>query len=474
MRSIAPVLPRAICWAPLAANLAVVAANAQQPSRETAPAYSLLRFEEDYRYLRDPAKHTDVWDPLKYIPIDSDRGWYLSLGGELRERFEYYSSPNFSLQGQSANGYLLSRTLLHADLHVGDYLRTFFELGSHFASWKDAAAPPYLDRWDLQQAFVDVRLPLRAEEDLDPVLRIGRQEMVFGAQRLVSIRDAPNVRRAFEGIRLGDTIGGVRIDALLTRPVLLRTGAFDDTANDAQALWGVYTTASVKLLPGAKADLYYLGFENETAIYAAGMGPERRHTIGTRFFGGAAGWDWDWEVLYQFGTFAQQDIQAWGLSTDTGYTRDIMGWKVRIGLKADIGSGDRNAGDGTLGTLNALFPKLAYFNQAALFGPSNVMDLQPTFSVQPNERFKVTVGYNPLWRATTQGAIYTGAGLPIAGTAGQPGRFTAHQLSVDLTWQLDRHVQLTTGYVHVDTADVLQAAGGRNVDFVYASAAYKF
>lgn len=196
--------------------------------------------------------------------------------------------------------------------------------------------------------------------------------------------------------------------------------------------------------------------------------------MGTRFFGGAAGWDWDWEALYQFGTFARQDIQAWGLTTDTGYTRTIMGWNVRMGLKADIGSGDRNMRDGTLGTLNALFPKLAYFNQAALFGPSNVMDVQPTLSVQPHERFKVAVGYNPLWRASTQDAIYTGAGLPIAGTAGQPGRLTAHQLSVDLTWQLDRHVQLTTGYVHVDVADVLKAAGGHDVDFVYASAAYKF
>jgi hypothetical protein len=457
----------------LAVHFSVVA-NAQQPPRETAPAYSLLRFEEDYRYLRDPARRTDVWDVVKYMPLDPDRGSYLTLGGELRERLEYYSRPNFGLQGQSANAYLLNRMLLHADLHAGDYLRTFFELGGHFAPWKDAAAPPYLDRWDLQQAFVDVRLPLSPLEDIDPVLRVGRQEMVFGSQRLVSIRDAPNVRRAFDGVRLGDTIDGVRVDAFLTRPVLLREGAFDDVSNDAQAFWGLYTTTPVRFLTGTKADLYYFGFDNDRARFAAGLGAEQRQTIGARFFGGAAGWDWDWEALYQFGDFAEQDIRAWGLSTDTGFTIGIGEWKVRVGLKADTGSGDRNIHDRTLGTLNPLFPKLAYFNQAALFGPSNVIDLQPTLSVQPHERFKVAVGYNPLWRANTQDAIYTGAGVPIAGTAGQPGRFTAHQLSADLTWQLDRHVQLTTGYVHVDVADVLKAAGGHDVDFVYASAAYKF
>lgn len=250
-------------WMLLAVHFSVVA-NAQQPPRETAPAYSLLRFEEDYRYLRDPARRADAWDVVKYMPLDPDRGSYLTLGGELRERFEYYWRPNFGLQGQSANAYLLNRMLLHADLHAGDYLRTFFVLGGHFAPWKDAAAPPYLDRWDLQQAFLDVRLPLSPLEDIDPVLRVGRQEMVFGSQRLVSIRDAPNVRRAFDGVRLGDTIDGVRVDAFLTRPVLLREGAFDDVSNDAQAFWGLYTTTPVRFLTGTKAVLFRIRQRSRT------------------------------------------------------------------------------------------------------------------------------------------------------------------------------------------------------------------
>ena len=161
-------------------------------------------------------------------------------------------------------------------------------------------------------------------------------------------------------------------------------------------------------------------------------------------------------------------------STDTGYTFDPAGWKVRLGLKADIGSGDRNLQDATLGTLNPLFPKLAYFNQAAILGPSNVMNLQPTLSFAPKEKLQLTLGYGFLWRATTADAIYTGAGMPVAGTAGQPGRFTGRQFSVDLAWQLDRHIEIGLGYVHFDPAKVLQMAGGRDVDFTYLSAAYRF
>ena len=60
--------------------------------------------------------------------------------------------------------------------------------------------------------------------------------------------------------------------------------------------------------------------------------------------------------------------------------------------------------------------------------------------------------------ADSSGRAATGAGVPIAGTAGHPGRFTARQFSFDLSWQADRHIQIDVG----------------NVDFTYLSAAYKF
>ena|SRR5437899_5114919 len=46
--------------------------------------YKLFRYDEDYRYLKDPKAHSDIWDPVKYIPVGSDSGQWLTLGGELR------------------------------------------------------------------------------------------------------------------------------------------------------------------------------------------------------------------------------------------------------------------------------------------------------------------------------------------------------------------------------------------------------
>lgn len=465
-----------VCGAIGAATCASSSAHAEQQNEGafTAPAYKVLRYEEDYRYLQDLTKRTDPWDPIKYIPIGADPSIYLSLGGELRERFEYYSHPNFGLLGGKPNGYLLHRLLLHADLHVGEYFRSFVQFGSYLAPGKDNAAPPYLNQLDLQQAFVDIRLPFSSSAELDPTLRIGRQELAFGSQRLVALRDVPNVRRNFDGFRLSESVGEVHLDAFLTRPVLQKSGVFDDPSNQTESFWGVYATTPVNFFPGGDIDLYYFGFENEHAVFAAGSGNERRHSIGTRLFGAKAVWDWDWEAVGQFGTFAGQDIRAWTIATNTGYTFNVGNWKMRFGVKADVASGDRNPHDGTLGTFNALFPKLGYLSSAALFTASNIMDVQPTLSIKPTESLTLTLGFDSLWRVTTNDAVYNGFGAPVKGTAGRPDLFSGHTFSGDLAWQVDRHFLIEAGYVHVETAGALRAAGGRNVDFTYASASYKF
>jgi hypothetical protein len=57
--------------------------------------YKLSRADDDYLYLRDSVRHSDFWDPIKYIPLNAPGSWYLSLGGEARERYEYFDYPKW-------------------------------------------------------------------------------------------------------------------------------------------------------------------------------------------------------------------------------------------------------------------------------------------------------------------------------------------------------------------------------------------
>ncbi len=59
------------------------------------PAYKLLRYDEDYSYLKDPTRRTDFWDPIKYIPIGNRDDWYVSFGAQSRQWFQFYNNFDF-------------------------------------------------------------------------------------------------------------------------------------------------------------------------------------------------------------------------------------------------------------------------------------------------------------------------------------------------------------------------------------------
>src|SRR6478672_711443 len=83
-------------------SLSQLCAQTSSPS-PTPPPYQQQRYDEDWSYLSDPARHTDWFDRVKYIPLN-DGGWYLSLGGEARIRYEYFSKFAFGAGPQDNNG----------------------------------------------------------------------------------------------------------------------------------------------------------------------------------------------------------------------------------------------------------------------------------------------------------------------------------------------------------------------------------
>ncbi len=184
------------------------------------PVYRNLRYEDDF--CKAGAKAApDLFAPIKCALLgDGPAGRsYLTLGGEARERFETYGHINFGFNKAPArDAYVLQRLLLNADLHVTDYLRAFAQIG-HMERFgeRGVASTTDVDRGELMQAFVDLKAPGPFGDR--PTLRLGREELLFGWQRLIAVREGPNVRRAFDGVRVTDRIGDVALDAFAVRPV---------------------------------------------------------------------------------------------------------------------------------------------------------------------------------------------------------------------------------------------------------------
>ena len=455
----------------IVATLSACGSAPEEPivSRSTErPSYENLRFEEDWSVLRDPALRTDPLDPVKFIPLDQSGANYLSLGGEVRERYEYTHNPVWGDDPQDDHGVILQRYILHGDLHLGKHVRLFTELYSALEDGRAGPASPVDENeLDLQQAFLDLGAPL-GTQDGSATLRVGRQEMRFGSARLIDVREGPNVRRKFDGGRLGLALGRWQVDGLAVRPAEIEPGVFDDGFDNEQELWGIYAVGTPAWLPsGSGFDVYYLGYHNNFGDYDQGVADETRHTVGTRLWAERGGWDWNWELAGQWGQFGSGDIRAWTIASDTGYTWREAPWAPRLGLSANIASGDDDPDDNDLGTFNPLFPRGSYFSELALLGPRNFFNIHPFLTVNPHDDLSLTADFDFFWRLETGDGIYNPGGQLLRSGEGTDARHVGNELSLNATWQINPHASFTAIYAHFFPGNFVENTGSaEDIDFI--------
>src|SRR3989442_1357936 len=319
---------------PLAFVYGVLPAWAQAPpppagdlQRPALQIGSAGRFNEDWSVLRgvDLSTTEDFWDRLKFIPLTKDGSVWLSLGGQARERAEYFRHYLFGASTpKDTDAYLLSRFRLSADLHVTPYVRMFVEGKSSFSLDRDLVGgrtTSFVDEFDLQNGFADIMIPLG--EQANVTLRGGRQELLFGAQRLVGVSDFTNVRRTFDGgqgiIRIADWT----ISPFWAELVVVDKYKFNESTPD-NKLFGIYSTGPLHFLP-VNLDLYWLGADNAGVTINGTSGRERRQTLGARTWGkiGQTNLDFEIEGAGQFGPVGRRDVAAGMFTTNLGYTLPI-------------------------------------------------------------------------------------------------------------------------------------------------------
>jgi len=171
---------RRLCWPAVALLLAgILQAQADDlPTPSSPPPFKKLRFDEDYAYLLDPAHPADYLDAIKFIPLNTNGDSYLTLGGEVRERYEYFRNNLWGRGPQDDDGYLLQRYMVHADSHFGELFRVFAQFKSGLEDGRNGGPRPTdRDDFDLHQAFFDARVPWSDVDSL--TFRVGRQDWLM-------------------------------------------------------------------------------------------------------------------------------------------------------------------------------------------------------------------------------------------------------------------------------------------------------
>jgi len=447
--------------------------NEPTPSPRT---YHLLRELDDWTFLADAAQREDFWDPIKYIPLRSDRSdWFLSMGGEAREIWEQIGNDNWGQQ-PFMNAYLNERYMLYFDVHYGKHVRSFVELKSGLNSYRIGGPRPIDEKkLDFQAAFVEVG----TGDDRNWIkFRAGRQEMEYGSGRIIDVREGPNVRLSFDGFKVKAGIGSWQIDGFAMRPDVDKPGLFDNVPNHAAEFWGVYGVRPVKR--SLTLDTYYLGLDRKTAAFDRGVGHEVRHSLGARLSRPVAqtkpGWDFDYEALWQFGSFGSANIRAWTVGSETGYRFPTVPLKPRFSAKADISSGD-DPRTNTLGTFNPLFPKGNYFGVIATAGPGpiNFIDVHPRVETVLTPSVTASVDSIFQWRESLHDGVYSVPGFLIVPAGKSDARFVGYRPGAEVRWQANRHLWFQADYgIFYAGKFVKESKPGRNLNYWALWAGYKF
>ena len=432
------------------------------------PAFQQQRYEENAAAYKD-ADPTSTLAEIKYIPL-SDTA-FLSLGGQVRGRWEVWE--NFNFVPENDDDFRLLRIRLHGDLHVGEHLRVFVEGKSATATDRDLPGGRRtldVDELDVQNAFVDWKTGVG---EWDATLRFGRQELLYGAQRLVSPLDWSNTRRTWDGARIILQNEAWRIDTFATRPVEIEKYELNEADND-QEFYGFY---AVHPIPEWKLsiDTYLLRLDRDSVP----DGGEERSTAGLRLNGTCplTGVEYDAEGGWQFGDSGSRDIKAWFAAIEAGYTlRDVAG-QPRAYLGYDIASGDDDPTDGENGTFNQLFPLgHAYLGYIDVLGRQNVIDFSQGVSCWPVEKkLHVRADHHIFHRTERADAVYNVGGGVLreadAGTSSEIGS----EIDLTITYKLDRNTQLAGGYSHFFAGKFIEQSGpSDDIDFLFASVQVTF
>jgi len=401
-------------------------------------------YDTDFRYLDKPDnKQFDYWDHVKRIHVNDN--WLLSTGGQTWFRYMNEVDRQLTLND---NVYGLYRFRLYSDLWYRDQFRFFIEYLYADAFWFDVNPFPIdINRSDFLNLFIELKT---CEIGDKPVYtRIGRQEMLFGSQRLISTLDWANVRRTFQGVRAYRVDEKFDFDAFWVQPVAVERNHLDSVDNNQNfvGFWGTY-----KPRKGTGLDLYYLMLDNTNPAAQGANGVTQgytAHTLGSRYAGDRNNVLWDFEGMLQLGDWANQNLVAGAATAGLGYQFADRPMNPQFWVYYDWASGESTPGVGsTRSTFQQLFPfGHYYFGYLDLVGRQNIQDLSCQAAFYPANWITTVFQFHRFWLAEPADALYNAAGRVVRNDpTGRSGRDVGHEIDLVMSFHLSTHSDLLFGY----------------------------
>lgn len=431
-------------------------------------AFGGVFYANDFSHLDDPCYDGPDFcgDCLKDMntPLGT-----LSFGGETR--FRYHNERNhrgLGITGKDDN-FWLSRQRLYADWEISDVFRVYGEV-LDAQSMGETFNPRPIEENDLDvlNLFVDVKLIDGPSGRL--TARVGRQELLYGAQRTVSPLDWANTRRTFEGVRVLYETGDTSIDGFWTEFVPVSPNSADESDSNRQ-FYGVYAT--LKNTNVGQLEAYYIGYDNKTVDFSY-------HTLGSRVSGKTdRGMLYDFEGAVQFGDNSDgSDHSAGFVTAGVGRKVETNSLSPTVWFYYDYASGEEDFADAGRGDdgYDHLFPLAHKYNGFMdLFGRRNLHDFN-VFSVTPLHKKVSLILWYHYFALAEETTPYGVTMAPYNTTTQAESKDLGHEIDVLFNINLNPRNNVLLGYSHFaggdyyDTPGILPPAAGNDADadFFYA------
>lgn len=414
-------------------------------------------FNADWRYVEEiaPSQRTLV-ERFKRIHLNDC--WLLSTGGEFWLR---YSNEHNSRLTETENDYTLGHVRQYADFWYRDSLRVYGEY-----VWADSfgeeltPVPPDVDRGDILNLFVDLKIGELAGKPV--FVRGGRQELLYGSQRMVTPLPWANKRHSFDGVKVFRQGEQWDFDAFWTQYVPPQASEFD-TPDDDQTFVGAWLTNRPR--KGETRDFFYLMYDNDNAAVQQGIvrSPFQTHTFGSRWAGDRDGLLWDFEGALQSGQQNDNDLFA-GMATAGVGRRFKTSLSPTFWLYYDYASGDEDPNAGDAHTFQQQFPFGHYYlGWMDLVGRQNIHDLNAHLYLYPAPWATVWLQYHHFWLDQSTDALYNAGGVAYRRDAtGAAGTNVGDELDLVLNFHLTRYSDILVSYNKLFGGSFLEATAGAN------------
>ena len=430
--------------------------------------------------------------------------------------FDFDSTP----PTRNSNEYWLTRLMPRIG-YTGDWVSALVEARSSYSLGDDryAATAPgkNLAENDGPLQLQLAQITIGNLKDFPLTVKVGRQELNFGDQRLVGAALWLNIPHTFDAIKVRYQDSFFGVDLFAADLVDVRGGHFEES-NSQDRLSGAYAD-----FPGLSkndvVEFYFLARNVARGIVSDDWSlvpapfrmtaPQDIYTLGyhAKSKAGAYGpWDYGIEAMYQFGdrtavfpatpvAVAQSaprlDQRAWAFILQGGYTWKELPWTPRLAWIVSRASGDRNSTDTSSRTFMNLLPSNhGLYGAMDLSSLQNIADYRLSFTSKPSATTRLALDFHQQYLQNTHDYWYNVAGVPrntpgaIPGSGRgfgiNPGYSSNLGQEIDVIggWTVTKGLLLESGIGHFFRGDYvkesLRVVGSKDANYCYVQATMNF